>query len=701
MRLLAIYIKEKDMYKDICFSFTRQYEVKYENHRLLIERNNDYEEFYGKEIQDISVIVGKNGVGKTTLLNLLGNPFAERCRSLAFKDGFINEHYFLLYEVEQDKYFIEQMGKCVFENISGMKKELQEPFAKAFFIRKEKKDTFVIDDSKTLAEIRDRIVYLPENDRDHWEPNVFWISENISGLWIPRIRNSISGLTDWYEAYLDLYSKKIIESAEISFVFPINVQRRTQWKKEKQWTQIDENMNSDTASVGMPVLSPEDFFLLQNKKDTDYRSCRIGIGYQEEVFDDFLSNHINMVVRLFLIELKYILDRAENELFWTETRTFVKDYSGKIIEWDEDKIRKLFQDLAQIVENSRQYFTDKGPSHVYSDESSNSYIRIINAYQELFVAIFRAKEYIAPGIDFFQVKASGIKKNNQIMEVFEKYDDLQELYRVHEVEWRNAEDRKYDEDLYIVKSPDMDCLYPNVLPQVSSGEEKMISVIGNIVGEIKKSVGYLYPRYISIDKTYLFIIDEIEKEMHLEWSRNFIFYLVQYLSEYKIKINVSEYKIKDLNVHIQLIMSTHSPFMLSDLHDKSIIELEKDEKTNLVLQHKLEEKVFAQNIQRILFNDFFIKHSFGAFAEQKIQMVIDILNDSKTEYIEGDQNTCLNVIQEIGEPIVKTKLLQMYEKKFGRRNTTIEEIYDCIQRVYGNTTQINIKELEKKLRETE
>ena len=701
MRLLAIYIKEKDMYKDICFSFTRQYEVKYENHRLLIERNNDHEEFYGEEIQDISVIVGKNGVGKTTLLNLLGNPFAERCRSLAFKDGFINEHYFLLYEVEQDKYFIEQMGKCIFENISGMKIELPEPFAKAFFIRKEKKDTFVIDDSKTLAEIRDRIVYLPENARGHWEPNVYWISENISGLWIPRIRNSISGLTDWYEAYLDLYSKKIIESTEISFVFPVNVQRRTQWKKEEQWTQIDENVNSDAVSVGMLMLSPDESFLLQNKKDTDYRSCRIGIGYLEEVFDDFLSNHINMVVRLFLIELKYILDRAENELFWTETRTFVKDYSGKIIEWDEDKIRKLFQDLAQIVENSRQYFTDKGSSHVYSDESSNSYIRIINAYQELFVAIFRAKEYIAPGIDFFQVKASGIKKNNQIMELFEKYDELQELYRVHEVEWRNAEDRKYDEDLFIVKSPDMDCLYPSALPQISSGEEKMISVIGNLVGEIKKSVGYSYLRYISTDKTYLFIIDEIEKEMHLEWSRNFIFYLVQYLSEYKIKLNVKKYKLKELNVHIQLIMSTHSPFMLSDLHDKSIIELEKDEKTNLVLQHRLEEKVFAQNIQRILFNDFFIKHSFGAFAEQKIQMVIDILNDFKTEYAEGERNTCLNIIQEIGEPIVKTKLLQMYEKRFGRRNTTIEEIYDCIQRVYGDTTQINIKELEKKLRETE
>ncbi|MDE7249814.1 MAG: hypothetical protein K2N82_07990, partial [Lachnospiraceae bacterium] len=103
----------------------------------------------------------------------------------------------------------------------------------------------------------------------------------------------------------------------------------------------------------------------------------------------------------------------------------------------------------------------------------------------------------------------------------------------------------------------------------------------------------------------------------------------------------------------------------------------------------------------ILINDFFIKHSFGAFAEQKIQMVIDILNDFKTEYAEGERNACLNVIQEIGEPIVKTKLLQMYEKRFGRRNTTIEEIYDCIQRVYGDTTQINIKELEKKLRETE
>lgn len=81
MRLLAVYIKEKKgLYRNLCLSFTGQYQVEYQNGQLRItERTKEYTDFYGQEIRDISVIVGKNGSGKTTLLNLIGNPFTERC----------------------------------------------------------------------------------------------------------------------------------------------------------------------------------------------------------------------------------------------------------------------------------------------------------------------------------------------------------------------------------------------------------------------------------------------------------------------------------------------------------------------------------------------------------------------------------------------------------------------------------------------
>lgn len=76
MRLLAVYIKEMSgLFRDICFTFTGRFQVEYKEEQLVMQEGDGrYEDFYGKELRDLSVIVGKNGSGKTTLLNLIGNP---------------------------------------------------------------------------------------------------------------------------------------------------------------------------------------------------------------------------------------------------------------------------------------------------------------------------------------------------------------------------------------------------------------------------------------------------------------------------------------------------------------------------------------------------------------------------------------------------------------------------------------------------
>ena len=76
MKLIALVIKQYDeFFKNQIFNFSDEYKVSFdfETNELKIDKNPDYiENFYGESIYNILPIVGINGVGKSTILNLIG-----------------------------------------------------------------------------------------------------------------------------------------------------------------------------------------------------------------------------------------------------------------------------------------------------------------------------------------------------------------------------------------------------------------------------------------------------------------------------------------------------------------------------------------------------------------------------------------------------------------------------------------------------
>lgn len=73
MELIYLYIKKYgDFIENQGFSFSNKFEVKMENNCLLVNKKQDYlKDFYGKKITNISVLVGQNGSGKTTILDTI------------------------------------------------------------------------------------------------------------------------------------------------------------------------------------------------------------------------------------------------------------------------------------------------------------------------------------------------------------------------------------------------------------------------------------------------------------------------------------------------------------------------------------------------------------------------------------------------------------------------------------------------------
>lgn len=74
MELIYLYIKK---YSDFIYNqglnFSNNFDIEMQGKKLIVHRKQNYlENFYGDKINNISVLVGKNGSGKTTILDILG-----------------------------------------------------------------------------------------------------------------------------------------------------------------------------------------------------------------------------------------------------------------------------------------------------------------------------------------------------------------------------------------------------------------------------------------------------------------------------------------------------------------------------------------------------------------------------------------------------------------------------------------------------
>jgi hypothetical protein len=84
---------------------------------------------------------------------------------------------------------------------------------------------------------------------------------------------------------------------------------------------------------------------------------------------------------------------------------------------------------------------------------------------------------------------------------------------------------------------------------------------------------------------------------------------------------------------------------------------------------ELTNQTFGANIHNLLANDFFMKHGFiGEWAKQKINKIIDELNEpqNSTETQVGTHYAdIMQMIEVIGDPIIKRRLEELMIEKFG------------------------------------
>ena len=138
---------------------------------------------------------------------------------------------------------------------------------------------------------------------------------------------------------------------------------------------------------------------------------------------------------------------------------------------------------------------------------------------------------------------------------------------------------------------------------LSSGELALINLFGRL-NSIKNEVR----------KNMVLLLDEVDLGLHPEWQRKWVKNILPIIGKI----------MKSQNGSVRVVVTTHSPIILSDFMKKDIIYLPIDDSTE-------KSRTFGQNIYTLFKDSFFLEAPKGAFSEQVIEDLLNIFRSSSNE----------------------------------------------------------------------
>lgn len=201
---------------------------------------------------------------------------------------------------------------------------------------------------------------------------------------------------------------------------------------------------------------------------------------------------------------------------------------------------------------------------------------------------------------------------------------------------------------------------------LSTGEDALLSIYSR----------FYEKKDLDLAENIIIFLDEIEHSLHPEWQRRILYNLLEFLPYVFSKSS-----------SIQIILASNVPFLIAEIPTQNIVYLEKSvEKIDGSLQGKIRisnkpgliSQTFAANIHNLLINNFFMESTMGEFSAKKIEEIIKIFKDNEQGIYRYSPNEIWNIIQNIGEPIIRNKLNSMYLNKFVNPIREDEEITNVI-----------------------
>lgn len=177
---------------------------------------------------------------------------------------------------------------------------------------------------------------------------------------------------------------------------------------------------------------------------------------------------------------------------------------------------------------------------------------------------------------------------------------------------------------------------PMMLKELSDGEHQLLHSLGLCL--------------LFRNTNSLFLLDEPETHFNPQWRANFISRLRQCFPKKKQDEENSEIN----SFSQEMLITTHTPFLISDSKPEKVMVFSKDKASQKVSIHHPDYNTLGASINKITMNTFGKRETIGAYAQ-------GILDDLRKRFEQGDEDsdTLINDIhQKLGDSVEKLLLVK-------------------------------------------
>lgn len=665
MELIYLYIKQcENVFENVEFNFSSNYIATMKNNELLVKENqNTVKNYYGNNVNSVSMFLGKNGMGKSTLLDILGMNREDRSNEtyIRRKGGYeVKSSYFILYHLYDDYFafeFVDESfleGKDKISNIDMENEIVQSalykvPMGNIFELeggvfkyrgniitqwlenhdcKKKIEYAYITSDkynnriSNRHREYSDeytfeRRYYIEGNNYEHLYKYFIYLKEinndmlqekNIVIENCIKIEDHIFDKEKEKGDYLQERKKELDKLFNLKSRIEIQMERKI-LKKEPQ---------KDLRSVKEQFLHTfyaqaiEFYFLEQLVGWSEVDGLAIDVGTAIPSLED-IKNEINDLDNKLRDEVIHGLSKTINFQYeYALLRYIIENNRNANGDIDLKSVLIYTLNRVEIAANSNVNIFDL-----------NAMLKIIPLLEELPECYFESKKKI-------KIRCDVNKPDKKIIELLKIYDYCYNI--------RNHENGS-------------NCIYQllNIeLPKMSEGQRVFLDIVS-------KSVSAIYT--VQEGDSLVLLIDEPDRALHPELARQFLNTLLENIN-----------KCKDRN--IQIIISSHSPFIVTDILPENVYAIDMENGHRKIVNNK---DTYATNIYYLLMDSFMLENTFGEYSYRQLKKIMKLLNEPNKIGLE-QMKWIGKIIDRIGEKTVKKKLMDLYKEHNDLKTKLIEKI---------------------------
>ena len=611
MKLIYCYIEHFCNIENQDVSLSDEFDCRYRDSKIFIEKREknplmDYIYDNGF-MSNLRIIVGKTGSGKTNFLQLIGMDWWNR-KSTADGDA-----YLLLYKMHNENdFFVEEVGlgnktRAYCFTYDFDKHEILKYIPAAY---DDHEDTYIIN-------AFDRYAFASCPYDNVRQEQMFDNNQFIPRKITQYGKSSVSMECEFLKEYLSHFSEKSIKR-RASFVIG--------WKNWQNKIQSD----LDEKLIKREYWTYKD--RAEEQRDKNFRNGQ----YNKPIEYDKKSTPKSRFIHDLMVDFAIYL-RKWAELVEYEFPEKYYPYTGIVYDLGIEDPRELpdgkkigilkrIDWLCQYID----YHTDEITSNRGLVWQIGSDIRdLFHLLGKMDDKYFTDTEFTIPVMDI------DVNGKTVMRDVFERM----EQYRPDQI------------------GVFTECLLPYHWSYVSSGEYQYAKIWGVLeeygVRVKMMTQGQKYSE--AIQPNLILLLDEPENYMHPEMCRTFIRNLNVLLSK------------RNPNTELQVLISTHSPFMLSDVMASHVIKMDYDENGKCVISES-KKPYYAANIHSIMADGFFLEYTIGEqariFLEDKFKLLqrLTCMNRNLSSSEKEELTMIRSLIPNIGDALIRHCFCMMLEK---------------------------------------